>query len=175
MPEFNSPESIKEPKLVDLFSQQMISKFQVEGKVYQRKIEPIRGAEQLTEERRVQTLLPDGTIESSFNGKLGEWVITGAKGEQFVFTAKKFDSLYNPDGKGGWLPKERKILAIPNHFGSPVKISAPWSTPEKPDFQEGSEKCFFVVSLDEHGNLTNDRYIIGDEQLLLSNYMLAEK
>jgi hypothetical protein len=51
---------------------------------------------------------------------------------------------------------------------------APWGTPENPAYQEGGEKCYLVVSLDETGAFTADRYIIGDEELLLSNYIPAE-
>jgi hypothetical protein len=160
----------REPRMVDLFSAEMEEKLKTEGKIYRRKIEPIRGAEQVTKLQTVETRLPDGTVESSVEAKEGEWIITGAKGEKFVFSQKKFDGLYDSDGKGGFVPKDRKVIAIPNPYGGAVKISAPWGTPEKPAYQDGSEKCFLVVSLDESTNFTNDRYIIGDEELLLSNY-----
>ena len=164
------PTNEQGPKMVDLFSAEMEEKLKTEGKIYSRKIESIRAAEQVIKSQTVETRLPDGTIESSVEAKEGEWIITGAKGEKFVFSQKKFDGLYDSDGKGGFVPKERKVIALPNPFGEAVKIFAPWGTPEKPAYQEGSEKCFFVASLDESSNFTNDRYIIGDEELLLSNY-----
>jgi len=168
-----SPE--KQPKMVDLFSTEMEAKIKNEGQIYQRKVETIRGAEQVVEPQTVETHLPDGTLESSVEAKPGEWIITGAKGEKFVFSAKKFDGLYQSDDKGGYVPRERKVIALKNPFGEPVKISAPWGTPENPSFQEGSENCYLVVSLDEDGAFTSDRYIIGDEELLLSNYDLVGK
>lgn len=160
----------QEPKMLDLFNLEMEEKLKIEGKIYRRKIEPIRGAEQVTKPQTIETRLPDGTVESHVEAKEGEWIITGAKGEKFVFSQKKFDGLYDSDGKGGFIPKERKVIAMPNSFGGAVRISAPWGTPEKPAYQDGSKKCFLVVSLGENGDFTNDRYIIGDEELLLSNY-----
>jgi hypothetical protein len=166
-----SPE--KRPKMVDLFSPGMETKMKNYGRIYQRKIEAIRGAEQVIEPQIVETHLPDGTLESSVEAKPGEWIITGAKGERFVFSAKKFDGLYESDEKGGYIPRERKVVALKNPFREAGKISAPWGTPDNPAYQEGSEKCYLVISLDENGSFTSDRYIIGDEELLLSNYALA--
>lgn len=165
----------KQPKMVDLFSSEMETKIKNEGQIYQRKIEAIRGAKQVTESQTVETHLPDGTLESSVEAKPGEWIITGAKGEKFVCSAKKFDGLYESDDKGGYIPREHKVVALRNPFGEAVKIAAPWGTPENPAYQEGSEKCYLVISLDESGVFTSDRYIIGDEELLLSNYIPAEK
>ena len=161
--------------MVDLHNPEMEEKIKNEGQIYQRKIEPIRGAEQVTEVQVVETHLPDGTLESSVEAKPGEWIITGAKGERFVFSAKKFDGLYESDASGGYIPRERKVVALKNPFGEAVKIFAPWGTPENPAYQEGSEKCYLVVSLDESGAFTSDRYIIGDEELLLSNYIPVDK
>jgi len=156
--------------MVDLFSLEMEEKLKTEGKIYHRKIESIRGAEQATRPQTIETHLPDGTLESTVDAKEGEWIITGSKGERFVFSQKKFDGLYDSDGKGGFVPKERRVFAMANSSGGAVRIYAPWGTSEKPAYQDGSGKCFFVASLDESGNFTSDRYIIGDEELLLSNY-----
>ncbi len=164
------PKNEQEPKMVDLFDAEMEGRLKTEGKMYRRKIESIRGAEQVTRPQTVETRLLDGTVESSVEAKAGEWIITGAQGEKFVFSQNKFAGLYNPDGNGGFVPKDRKVIALQNPFGGAVKISAPWGTAEKPAYQSGSERCFFVVSLDESGTFTSDRYIIGDEELLLSNY-----
>lgn len=173
MKDFSPHESAeKQPRVVDLFGAEMEAELKNAGQLYQRKMESItiRGAEQATKSQSVETHLPDGTIESSFEAEPGDWIITGAKGERFVFNSKKFDSLYKPDSKGGYIPKDCRVIALKNPFGEAVRIFAPWGTPEKPAYQDGSEKCFFVISLDEAGNYTNNRYIIGDEELLLSNY-----
>ena len=160
----------KQPRMVDLCSSEMEINIKNNGQIYQRKIEPIHGAKQVTEAQIVETRLPDGTLESSVDAKPGAWIITGAKGEKFVFSAKKFDSLYQPDHRGGYIPRERRVAALKNPFSEAVKISAPWGTLENPAYQEGGEQCYFVISLDEAGGFTNDRYIIGDRELLFSNY-----
>lgn len=155
----------KQPKEIDLFSKELETRFKDEGQIYRRKIEPIRGAQQVTEVTKVETRLPDGTLESTQDAKIGDWIITGSKGERFVFTDKKFQSLYNPDGAGQWIPKERKIVAIPNPFGQPVRITAPWG-----GTQDGSERAMLVAELGPDSNMTKDRYIIGDQEMLLNNY-----
>ncbi|OGN04734.1 MAG: hypothetical protein A3B99_03580 [Candidatus Yanofskybacteria bacterium RIFCSPHIGHO2_02_FULL_44_12b] len=75
--------------LVDTLGPEMVERWKNEGKLYRRKIEPILGAEKVTETRVVETRLPDGTLESSQEAKPGDWVITGSKGEKFVVTQKK--------------------------------------------------------------------------------------
>ena len=166
-------ESIKEePKSVDLFNREMEALL-LGGKVYLRKIEPIKGARQVSESTVIETHLPDGTLESSQEAKAGDWVITGSKGEEFVFTNSKFQGLYEDNGSGEHIPRERKIIAIKNPFGTNVRISAPWGTIEKPAYQDGSEKCMLVSELTPDGAMTKDRYIIGDEEMLLNNYNTA--
>lgn len=164
----------KKPRFIDLFSQELENKLKTEGKIYRRKKEPIQGARQVTEATVVETRLPDGTIESTRDAKPGDWVITGSKGERFVLTDKKFHSLYESDDNGAWIPREWRIIAIPNPFGESVRISAPWGTPEKPAYQDGSEKAMFVAKLSSDGTMTENRYIIGDYEMLLNNYDSAE-
>ena len=163
-----------QPQIVDLFNLGMELKIRNSGKLYKRKIEPIRGAEKVTEGQTVETFLSNGVQESVVDAKPGDWIITGAEGEKFVFTAKKFIDLYISDGQGGYLPKNRKVMALKNPFGKQIKIVAPWSTKESPAYQEGDEHCFVVASLDDLGDFTGDRYLIGNEELLLSNYRLDD-
>jgi hypothetical protein len=142
-----------------------------QGKIYKRKIKPIRGAEQVIRETRVETKLPDGTSESVQDAKTGDWIITGSKGERFVFTDKKFKDLYESNPQGEWVPRKRTIIALHNPFGENVRISAPWGTPENPAYQDGSSKAMLISEISPDGNLTTDRYIIGDEEMLLNNYI----
>lgn len=160
----------REPQMVDLFSENIESSFNSTGKIYKRKIQPILGAKKVTKTTEVKTCLPDGTLESIQDANPGDWIITGSEGEKFVFTDKKFQSLYKSDGKDGWIPRERKIVAILNPIGMPIRISAPWGTPEKPAFQDGSEKAMLVAEITPDGTLAKDRYIIGDLKMLLNNY-----
>lgn len=163
-------ESIKPPQSVDLFSSELENLFATQGRVYLRKIEPIKGARKVQKATVVETRLPDGTLESTQDAKIGDWVITGSKEEEFVFTNSKFLNLYEDQGNGQYMPRKRKITAILNPFKTTVRISAPWGTPEKPAFQDGGEKCILVAELSSDGTLTKDRYIIGDEEMLLNNY-----
>ena len=162
-------EQIGQYTFIDLFSK-LIEEQLLAGTVYKRKIEPIKGAQQVSEQIMIETRLPDGTLESTQNANPGDWIITGSKGEKFVFSDTKFQSMYNLDGQGGWIPKERKIVAIPNPVGTPIRISAPWGTPEKPAFQDGSEKAILAAEIGIDGQITKDRYIIGDQEMLLNNY-----
>jgi len=163
-------ESIQQPQSIDLFSHELENLFRTQGKIYLRKIEPIKGARQVVEVAVIETHLTDGTLESTQEAKVGDWVITGSKGEEFVFTNSKFNNLYEDKGNGKYVPRERKIIAILNPFKKPVRISAPWGAPEKPAFQDGGEKCMLVAELSLDGTLTKDRYIIGNEEMLLNNY-----
>jgi hypothetical protein len=162
--------NITEPRLVEMFSDEVETKLKNDGLVYRRKIKPIVNAEEVTQTINVYTILPDGTKESSVEAKPTDWIITGPKGERFVFTKTKFDELYIKDDLDGYIPRERKIIALKNPFNTNIRISAPWGTSEKPAYQDGSEKCFLIVGLDENGNKTKDRYLIGDEELLIANY-----
>ena len=51
----------KGPFLINLFSQELEADLKG-GRVYKRKIEPIKGAEQVREKISVPTILPDGTV-----------------------------------------------------------------------------------------------------------------
>ncbi|MDQ5928639.1 MAG: hypothetical protein QG594_413 [Bacteroidota bacterium] len=161
----------REPKIVDLFDPEIVRRIREEGFIYLRKIEPIVGAQQVIENQMVKTQLPDETIEAITEAESGDWVITGSKGEKFVLTNEKFEDRYDEKTKGVYIPKEQKIIALRNPFNEPIKIIAPWSTFEKQEYEYGSEKAIMVISLDEHNQYTNDRYLIGDEEMLLSNYI----
>ncbi|MDE1975209.1 MAG: hypothetical protein KGI49_01720 [Patescibacteria group bacterium] len=163
-----------EPMSVDMFSEELERLFRSNGRVYVRKIEPIKGASQVKEKSKIETRLPDGTLESVQEANSGDWVITGSKGEEFVFTNKKFHDLYEDRGAQQYVPRKRKIIAMPNPFGRSIRIQAPWGTPEIPAFQDGGERCMLVASLDDDGSMTKDRYIIGDEEMLLNNYTIED-
>jgi PGDYG protein len=170
-----SPETIQskeqtEALLVDLFSYEIEEKIRNDGEIYERRIIPLRGAKQLNEPQTVETDLGEGSVETTVKAKAGDWVITGAEGERFVLNTEKFQSRYRPDDKNGYIPREHAVIALKNPFEKPIKIKAPWG-----EYEQGGTDCYLVVSLDNHGKLGNDRYIIGDEKLLLNNYRLIKK
>jgi hypothetical protein len=168
------PREEKGPLFIDLFSEELERDLK-SGRVYARKIEPIKRAEKVVEKVSLQTTLPDGTIEDEEEAEPGDWIITGGAGERFVETDEKFHDLYGPDGKGSYLPRGRRIIAIPNPFGQSIRISAPWGTPAKPAYQDGGNKAMLVAALAGDGSMTSDRYIIGSEALLLDNYVPVEE
>jgi len=157
-------------KEVDLRADEVVALLAEKGELFRRKIEPIRGVRDPETDEEVQTIV-NGIVESTQTAKPGEHkIITGSKGEEFVFTVGKYADLYVDDSQGNVTPRERRILAMQNPYGTNVRIEAPWSTPEDPQFQDGTAEAMFTFGLDEAGELTSDRYLIGDREMLLNNY-----
>lgn len=157
-------------RIVDTHSVETEQAWASGGRIYQRKIEPIRGAEQVQVAQTIKTIVPGGTVESEVAANPGDWIVTGSKGERFVLTNGKFMGLYTQQADGSWLPQKRQIVAVKNPHSEAISIIAPWSKPEKPEYQHGDANCMLVVGLDKNGSMTDDRYIIGSEEMLLNNY-----
>jgi hypothetical protein len=166
-PKTIQPKEQAEALLVDLFSHEIEERMKSDGEICERRIIPVRSARQLNETQTVETDLGDGGVETTVKAKAGDWVITGAEGEKFVLSSEKFQSSYREDNKGGYIPQEHAIIALKNPFGKSIKINAPWG-----EYEQGGANCYLVISLDNHGKFSNDRYIIGDEKLLLKNYRI---
>lgn len=156
--------------VLDLFDIDFETKLKEEGGVFSRKIEPIQSARQVTTSEVIETHMPDGTLEDTAQAEFGDWVVTGPLGETFVVSDEKFNELYKVNLTGGFTPRQREILAIQNPTGKSIQVRKPWKKEGKPEYQTGGKDCFLVVSLDEKGEFTDDRYIIGDEEILMSNY-----
>ena len=159
---------------LDLGSESFESKIKEEGAIYLRKTVPLRGVRKVVVAETVDTYLPDGTVESTKEAAPGDWVVTGPEAEEFVLSSEKFDSLYEEKEPGIFVPKERKIMALKNPAHTKIRIDAPWGTKEKPASQYGESQCILVIELDSEGNFTDNRYIIGDEVILESNYTLVK-
>jgi len=155
---------------VDLHSPEVLETLKENGELFRRKIEPIKGVREPDALEQVDTIV-NGIVESSKTAKPGEdKIITGSRGEEFVLSNKNFDNLYTTDDSGSITPRERLVMAMKNPYGEAIRIEAPWSTPEEPQFQDGTSEAMITFSLDYAGELTNDRYIIGDREMLLANY-----
>ena len=159
----------EEYKSLDLFSANFESRLTDNGKVFVRKIEQVI-VRQAIESEVVDTYMSDGTLETSVIAGKGDWVITGPKGEEFILTDEKINDLYVRTESGDFVTKARKIIALKNPTGTKIRIKAPWGTDEKPVYQYGGTDCVVAVGLTEYGALTDNRYIIGEEDILLSNY-----
>ena len=159
---------------IDLHDPELVKTLTEQGELFRRKIEPIKGVREPVQEEVVETIV-NGIVESTQVAKPGEsMIITGARGEEFVFTKSKYESLYIVSEDGNVTPRERFVLAMKNPFGAPIRIEAPWSTPDNPQYQDGTTEAMLTFGLDDLGELTEDRYIIGDRDLLLANYEPAE-
>lgn len=154
----------------DLGSEIFESKIKEEGAVYYRKALPLKDVRKVTAPEIVDTYLLDGSLESSQRAEVGDWVVTGPEGEQFMFSAEKFSALYVEKDTGVFVPKDRKFMAIKNPTRAKIRIQAPWGTEACPAFQYGGPGCVLVIGLSREGQFTDDRYIIGDEMILESNY-----
>lgn len=155
---------------VDLRSPEVLEMLKERGELMRRRIEPIKGVREPESEEQVDTIV-NGIVESSKVARPGEdKIITGSKGEEFVLSNEKYTDLYTTDENGTVTPRERRVMAMQNPYGEPIRIEAPWSTPEDPQTQDGTAEAILTFGLDEAGHLTADRYIIGDHEMLLNNY-----
>jgi hypothetical protein len=149
---------------IDLFSPEIVAILKEQGALYKRKLEPIRGVRDPEQIEHVVTMVERKVETISIAEPGSHKIIMGAYGEEYVLTTDRFNELYDV------VPRERQILALKNPYERPIKIQAPWSTPEKPAYQEGGPEAFMAFALDDKGNLTDDRYIIGGLDPLNANY-----
>jgi hypothetical protein len=155
---------------IDLHSPEILEQLTAKGELFRRKIEPVRGVREPSEEETIETVV-NGIVESTQVAKPGEHkIITGSRGEEFVFSNAKYNSLYTLDEADNVIPRERFIVAMQNPYKESIRTEAPWSTPEDPKFTDGTSEAMLAFSLNDKGELTDDRYIIGDREMLLANY-----
>lgn len=167
--------NIPQFKEIDLNSEAIVELLSQKGELFRRKIEPVKGVREPETEERVDTIV-NGIVESSNVVRPGQdKIITGSRGEEFVFTRAKYESMYITEEDGTVTPRERFVVAMQNPYNQPIRIEAPWSAPENPQTQDGTAEAMLTFGLDDDGNLTSDRYIIGDIDMLLANYDPAEK
>lgn len=159
-----------EPKLTDLFSEEMEERMRAEGHLFSRRTSvPIAGARQVEAEETVETIVKEFKEDTRL-AKVGDWVVTGSTGEQFKNTDAEFHENYEQDESGQWLPKEKSVLVLPNPTGEPIAIIPPWANEENPGPQRGDEHCFIVFVLSPQGDFTDNRYLIANEDILHTNY-----
>ena len=157
-------------KEIDLFDTEVTTLLHQNGELFRRKIQSIAGVREPVTEEIIETIV-NGILESKNTAHPGvDKIITGSRGEEFVLSKEKFDSLYSTDEDGTVTPRERLVLAMKNPYSRPIRIEAPWSTPDNYQTQDGTSEAMLTFGLDEAGELTSDRYIIGDLEMLLANY-----
>jgi len=106
------------------------------------------------------TTLANGTVETSRTLESDQYIVTNPGGEEYAIAPEKFASRYEDIGDGNYRAIG-KAKIIPNDTGGDVDIMAPWG-----ELQHGKSDCVFASGVDEDGNPTTDRYIIGGEEFL---------
>jgi hypothetical protein len=110
----------------------------------------------------VQTILADGTIETSNTANAGDVIVTNPGGEQYIVPADKFNVKYSAvEGSPGEYQSIGEIRAIKNATGKEITITAPWG--EK---MVGGADSYIVSAYDkEHPDIiSEDRYLIGGDE-----------
>jgi hypothetical protein len=151
------------PLFVDLHSPELEGALRA-APVYVRTAEPLRAVRTVTAPEIIEVRLKDGTLEAREPAQEGDRVITGLEDEQYVLTPERFEAHYQEQEDGSYVPTARRIVALPNPFRRTIQVRAPWG------MEQGTSKAFLIAELNAHGDLTDERYLIGDENLLLDHY-----
>jgi PGDYG protein len=105
----------------------------------------------------VDTILSDGTEETRNVAAPGDFINTGQGGERYVVKPSIFRTRYWPrPRKKGVYNARGTIVAIPNPFGRPICLKAPWG-----QMQRGSADCMIADIVDpESGRRAGQPYLI---------------
>lgn len=108
----------------------------------------------------IQTILTDGTVETSNTAREGHYVITNPGGEQYLKGAAKVAAQYIEIGDGLYRANAY-CRAFPNPTGFPISIIAPWG-----EVQIGAPDCKLVARyyLDRPEEVDTERFIIGAKE-----------
>jgi hypothetical protein len=112
----------------------------------------------------IQTVLEDGTVETSNTASAGDVVITNPGGEQYIIGNEKFMSRYEPTEDVGVFKAKGMVRAIDNPTGGDILVIAPWG-----EVQIGGPDAKILVSVDPENPdavIGTDRYIIGGQEFL---------
>ncbi len=116
-----------------------------------------------TETKEIDTILKDGTKETSHKVLPGDAIITNPDGEQYVVSKTQLEADYKPvEGKQNIYKSKGVIHALPNPTGNPVSIDASWG---KKEF--GGADCIFAVAIDESNPLEIEGKEIGKSRYLI--------
>ncbi len=113
-----------------------------DGKIY-RKIGEYR-ARRVDVATPVETVLADGRKETRNVAAPGDYIVTGAQGEQYAVKPAVFSTRYElkPGTRDVYIARGH-VVAIPNPFARPIYIVAPWG-----EIQHGSENCVIADMYD---------------------------
>jgi hypothetical protein len=126
------------------------------GKRY-RKVAKVR-ARRALRKTTVNTLLADGTRETSNVAEPGDYIVTAASGERYVVKQETFEARYllKPGRKTVYVARGQ-VIAVENPFRRPVSIMASWG-----ERQHGAADCMIADVFDSaSGRRAGEPYIIG--------------
>ena len=127
-----------------------------DGKVY-RKNGEVR-ARRVSVATRVETILADGREETRNIAAPGDYIVTGAGGEDYVVKPDVFAARYErkPGTEDAYLARG-EILAVPNPLGHAIEFWASWG-----EVQSGAADCMIADVFDPATKKRAGRpYIIG--------------
>lgn len=109
----------------------------------------------------LQTVLADGTVETTNTANPGDVIVTNPGGERYIIGASKFDSRYEATDEDGVFKAKGKARIAPNPTGQPIKIVAPWG-----EEQFGGPDALIATVYDPENpdEVSPDRYIIGRDE-----------
>lgn len=125
------------------------------GKLYRKSAEV--QAERAAEATPVETILADGTKETSNVAEPGDYIVTGLGGERYVVKPEIFQARYvrKPGKKDVYIARGYAV-AVRNPFGRPISIMAPWG-----EHQRGAADCMIADVFDPaKGQRAGEPYLI---------------
>jgi hypothetical protein len=106
----------------------------------------------------VETILADGTRETSNVAESGDYIVTGPRGERYALPPETFEARYKlkPGAKTVYLACGETVAAQ-NPFGKPISIMASWG-----ERQFGAADCMIADRIEPATDKRAGRpYIIG--------------
>lgn len=115
----------------------------------------------LAEDEQLDTVLADGTVETSRIVPAGEVIVTNPGGEQYAIEREKFDKRYEVTSEDGIYRAKGMVRAVDNPTGEDIQVMAPWG-----ELQFGGPDCKIasVFNPDNPDEVSSDRYIIGGQE-----------
>ena len=115
----------------------------------------------LTEDEQLDTVLADGTVETSRTVPAGEVIVTNPGGEKYAIEREKFEKRYDTTVEEGVYRAKGMARAVDNPTGQDIQIMAPWG-----ELQYGGPDCKIatVFDPDNPNEVGSDRYIIGRQE-----------
>lgn len=138
-----------------------------DGEIYRKSAQV--AAIQATERTPIETILADGTVETSNVAEIGDYIVVNPGGEEYVVQKDKFAGLYEETDKPGIFQATGIVKAIQNPTNKWVQMEKSWG------IQEGAPDCMFAATYDPDSNkLIGSARIIGAQEFA-DTYVLVKQ